>query len=460
MVAFTTPKRVICVLFPNQPPQFQEFAEACLRLTPKIAVRPGNRGGGFSAVFLEFQGRATLSPDFARKKIAFVQALARRMKVGAPAACTEGAHAMEALSLARFGEHTGHASVSKLPIDALLDYITPFEYEEEISKKFRDQIPVFKMLGVSKIQDFVRLPTSLLASRFGEEVVLASQRLSAWVFPETLPVWPYFHIQEQVAEKEDFYFEPLENLDSLLFILKHLSNRVMARLRGRGLKAAELELVLELEGNSQIGRPIRNWKIQLPIAQGSYLGLLTVLRERLSYDLGYQPLEAAVRSAEIRILETAPGHGMQRNFFSRKEEEAEAWDALVGRLLQKLGKKNAYRAQPVDRHLPEKAWKPVAPEAPAALVAASPGLRPLLERPLRLLRKPEPMQRLGDYLISQLSKKRWKVSNWQGPERITGEWWWKNFKRDYYQVTTDAGEKLWVFSVPEQPLYQLHGYFD
>jgi protein ImuB len=49
-----------------------------------------------------------------------------------------------------------------------------------------------------------------------------------------------------------------------------------------------------------------------------------------------------------------------------------------------------------------------------------------------------------------------------GPERISGEWWMdgarQGFARDYYQITAEGGERLWIFRSGED--FYLHGYFD
>jgi protein ImuB len=38
----------------------------------------------------------------------------------------------------------------------------------------------------------------------------------------------------------------------------------------------------------------------------------------------------------------------------------------------------------------------------------------------------------------------------EGPERIAPEWWlddpdWRTGQRDYWRVTTDLGDKLWLY---------------
>ena len=61
------------------------------------------------------------------------------------------------------------------------------------------------------------------------------------------------------------------------------------------------------------------------------------------------------KSMEIEVLECGSGLGSRsRDFFSKKEEEREAWDALVARLSDKLGKERVFVAFP-KRALPARA---------------------------------------------------------------------------------------------------------
>ena len=44
----------------------------------------------------------------------------------------------------------------------------------------------------------------------------------------------------------------------------------------------------------------------------------------------------------------------------------------------------------------------------------------------------------------------YKLAEARGPERIAPEWWldepdWRSGVRDYWQVVTEAGDKLWLF---------------
>jgi protein ImuB len=231
----------------------------------------------------------------------------------------------------------------------------------------------------------------------------------------------------------------------------------MARLRGRAERAAAVEIVLDLE------RGRREWTIDLPIPQGSSVGLVPILRERFSADLSREPLESHVTEVRFTVTETAPGHGSQRDLFSSDEDESEAWDALVGRLCQKLGKDNAFSAVPVDRYLPEKAWE----RAAEALDRLPTDVPP---RPARLLKKPQALRKEGDLLIAEKpsgrsrTPKTWRIAEWHGPERIAVEWWMdprlKGYNRDYFRVVSDLGEQLWIFAIPASDGFYLHGYFD
>jgi hypothetical protein len=115
-----------------------------------------------------------------------------------------------------------------------------------------------------------------------------------------------------------------------------------------------------------------------------------------------------------------------------------------------------------------------------------------LERPKRLLKEPEPVEKEGDFLIQPKSGKVWRILRWEEAEagasrrRKSGAQ-----ARDYYRVTaieqspgaslSSSGasgapssrgarkasakrrfreRELWVFSSPHQPGFFLFGYFE
>ncbi len=70
-----------------------------------------------------------------------------------------------------------------------------------------------------------------------------------------------------------------------------------------------------------------------------------------------RPLAGAIVQARLSVTATAPGLGAQRHLWDKKEEEAEAWAALINRLRQRLGEDEVFLGELVQRYLPERAWK-------------------------------------------------------------------------------------------------------
>ncbi|MEK6579637.1 MAG: hypothetical protein AABZ55_10460, partial [Bdellovibrionota bacterium] len=255
---------------------------------------------------------------------------------------------------------------------------------------------------------------------------------------------------------------PCAMLEFLIFGTKGLVDRSVARLRGSCERASVVRLRLEFEKWSTLKSHYREWMIYLPLPQGGTQGLLSILQERLQFDLGQTPLPAPVQAISFEVIEAVPGIGAQRDFFHQKEEEVETWNALVGRLTYRLGKERVFTAQMTERYLPEGGWvKTLSPSTQADLASL------WARRPSRVVRDPERLSMQEGSLVHP-NGRRWQVLQWNGPERLSGEWWkdvsLRGFYRDYFRVVTATGEKLWVFinrlEQEEEAIFYLHGFFD
>lgn len=464
-------RRIACVLlrgdaatagYARSRQRFQELAEACLRFTPLVAAR------GDEALFLDVTACRSLLRESpvsgippkasAPTEHGFLLRLTTlASRFGCRVRITISGDPGTALAMARHG--CAHPEL--LPVDALTEYASPFRADAKLEARVAAVISTLNALGIESLQEFAKLPPGTLASRFGPEGVDLGHRIcDSFGLP-----WPGLRLPERVFERLELE-DGCESLETALFCLKGMIDRSMARLRGRALRASIVELQFTLER----GLP-RRWSIVLPVAQGTASGLLPILRERLGFDIQRRPLEAPIRTICFRVLETAPGRGSQRDFFDRRENEGEERDALLGRLAERLGPDRAFEARTEDRHLPEGAWSQAPPGNVIPLRAAAPA--PVPPRPTRLLKRPEPLLKEGDLLViaaradrPDTSSKRnhWRVVEWDGPERITGEWWLESggtgFQRDYYRAVTDAGEQLWVFQHPRGSGFYLHGFFD
>jgi protein ImuB len=237
--------------------------------------------------------------------------------------------------------------------------------------------------------------------------------------------------------------EPIGHLDDLRAGAARLLTRLCATLHARGIGARALRLeafradggvsVLDL----RLARPMRD--------AGAMLALLAMRLERIEAGFGIDMLR-------LDAPETEP---MQPEQLGGSEGAARDGLAdLVTRLGARIGLEAITRSHPAESRIPGKTALTLA----AVWSAPAPAPWPVAEtlRPL-LLWPPEPVTPRADG--RPCAAFRWRgrdhaVAEAQGPERIAPEWWlddpeWRTGLRDYWQVLTTRGERLW--------LYQAHG---
>lgn len=466
--------RVGCIFFLSTLPEegITRFAEACLRWTPQIAATA-------EAVFLEVgKCRGLYGEESLGLRL---EPIARRFRLRFRLAFA--ADPATALAFARWGR--GESPIDGIPIEALCDYVDPFGLNPEgLARPAREMASRLRKLGIVSVGQFRGLPAAELSSRFGKLGILVYQRI---LEADRIP-WPRFAPRERIVERAGTEFcqgelSCFQELEPLLFALRPMLDRAMARLKGRAERASLIRLRLELERSSVLPADdaAREWLVRLALPQGASLGILRVIREKLDLELRIRPLAAPVEELELEVVETAPGRGAQRDFFQAREEEIEAWNSLVARLTEKLGQDRVFVARIEERYLPEKGWVRALPahegEGEGGAESNAAAFRRLPPRPLRLLRYPEALRRserafdgagVGGALFvleaadggPAFPRRRWQVLAVEGPEILSGEWWFRQFQRSYYRVRTRGGEQLWVFRSPGSEAFFLHGYFD
>lgn len=97
-------------------------------------------------------------------------------------------------------------------------------------------------LGIQRVADLQALPRRSLGTRLGAD---AARVLGLIEGDDRSPLTPYVP-REIPTEKVELEYG-IENAEALLFVAKRLADRLGARLEGRGLKAARLELALHLD---------------------------------------------------------------------------------------------------------------------------------------------------------------------------------------------------------------------
>jgi hypothetical protein len=450
--------RILCLHLPSASVvQAEALAEACLRSSSQVALRAGHEGP--SAVFLE-AGRSgwLYAPEGLAAR---VRVAAQRLGIPEPWRLGWGDNAAEAYAQARWGQALLGGDTERLPLEALQAYASPFMEHGEAAQQVHSFVHAFHQLGLQDLGAFLALPLRSLESRFGGQASLLRQRVAGhWDM-----AWPRFEpvpgVEEWADTRQVETQDGISAGEALYFHLKRLCDRVSARLGGRGLRAGGLRLSLGTQRLGLRGLAWREIEVALPVPQAGALGLLRVLRERVDGEWRSRPLAGAIVQARLGVTSTAPGLGAQRHLWDKKEDEAEAWAALINRLRQRLGEDEVFLGELVQRYLPERAWKrsfpSPRPSPPRAEVQAE------VPRPTRLLPQALPLLREGDLLAHAPTRRRWHVSSWQGPERLSGEWWddpaGLGFARDYFKVSTQEGEALWVYTAEGGTLWW-QGVFD
>ena len=436
-----------CLYFPAGLPasRLDSLADACLRFSSQVAVRDGE------AVLLETGKSRWLyqqgSLGLRLQHLAQREGPLQRLRFGASPA--------EALALARYDAHDPAA----LPLEALTDYASPFRVDEPASRLALSLGPPLRALGLSTLGGLLALPPQSLGSRFGPQAPLLRHRLAGhWDMG-----WPRYVKKEQPSESLSLCQagdSGCSSLEQLAFSLRLLCERLCARLRGRDERLGRLRLTLSVDVFPRREPRHLHWDLGLPLALGEARELHRVLGEALQGWLG-RGLPGPALAVQLQVLEVAPGSGGQRHLFSRHEEQVEAFNAVVDRLRQRLGPGQAYQGGLLQRYLPEQAWEKVLREPPAQRQPI-PELPYLPARPTLLLARAQPLLRVGDQL-TLANGRRWQAVDWQGPERLQGEWWLgRGLDRDYYRVSTQEGLDLWVYQgrPGAGPGTWLHGFFD
>ncbi len=306
-------------------------------------------------------------------------------------------------------------------------------------------------LGVDRAGALAALPEGTLAHRFGPAGVLAARLARG---EDDSPLVPY--VPRTLPEEGLDLEGPVESAEPLLFALKRLADRVAARLAGRGLGATRLRVVLRLD-------PRGEERLEVPLAAASAAPgrWLLPMKEHL-FSLRLPAAVVALRLVAVEVAAVAP----EQLAIGDRPEALAALEGVLARLAVRLGDAALFAAEPVDRHRPEGAYRPVPfrsggrrrrTSAPAAVDAPEP------PRPTRLLAAPAPVVAEGEggrLTALRVDGRPRAVLAFEGPERLRGEWWAGPFDRDYYRVRLEGLGDCWVFRDGGDGRLWLHGFFD
>jgi protein ImuB len=297
-------------------------------------------------------------------------------------------------------------------------------------------------LGLRRIEDLAGQPRAALARRFGTGLVRRLDQAMG-VTPE--PVSPAapptrFAVRLTLPDPIGLEADILAALDRLL---PALSRRLAEK--GHGARRVRMQCFRTDQAMQWVEVGLAR-----PSADPERIRPLLAMKVA-DIDAGF-----GIDAIRIEAILTEPVHEAEHKGgqivtgeVATRHARDTAREDLVGRLGARIGLEAITRLHPADSHIPEKTGAVL---AAAWSEPAGPWPFPSTPRPLTMWR-PEPvMTRDAPKLPGTW---RWRGQTHRtasaiGPERIAPEWWldepeWRSGVRDYWQVTTEAGDRLWLY---------------
>jgi protein ImuB len=343
-------------------------------------------------------------------------------------------------------------------------------------------------LGLTTVGQLLAIPRELLPARFGDHLLL---RIDQALGRAAELFVPLAHVSP-ISARMDFD-GVIDSLETIWLALKKLLEQVVEELLGRGSAAREMKLELFRPQAPVVCRTIR-----LSQPSRSMVNLFNLLRCGLEDNPGQNEKERREQGGSFSPSSRVLGEGFggligirlsvpvfepltQEQILLLEQEEHEQQvelGRLIERLRIRLGERAVVRAQLVECHLPERAWRvgEGSSEGSGFRVQSSgrrilnpePGTLHPLFRPLHLL--PQPVEvgvivspcdaREGRPVSLTRGRRLHRIVHAVGPERIAGLWWEGHDKtRDYFDVQDQVGRRFWIFRVLQTGSWYLHGFF-
>jgi len=313
--------------------------------------------------------------------------------------------------LAVAGETTPCLAVAELPqrLKALPIALLPWPAR---------RIAALASVGFQRLGDLLRLPRASLRQRFGADCVrdieqLLGEHAEPYRAIEPPPVF---------AARFELHGE-VDNVETLLFPLKRMTQRFAAYLAARAVTALHCRLELRHDHGPPTLMPL-----QLLSPSREAARWFEILRERLYR----QPPDRAVRELHLSATDFLQVTGSQTALFDEHRLSRER-QALLEKLMARYGEQALWQPTLAADHRPERACQNGALQGAAGTVAP-----PRARRPLWLLREPKPIA---------------KPPVEDVPERIETGWWdFAPIHRDYHWH-----QGRWVYRDLEDGRWHLQG---
>lgn len=310
----------------------------------------------------------------------------------------------------------------------------------------------FHRMGLRLVTDIMALPRANLSRRYGLEPIL---RLDQMLGDIAEPITP--RIYKTPYRTKLGFPDAIGWAEDIAAGLDRLIEGLCKRLEDEALGAKQLQLICE-----RVNKSKQILTIGLNEASHSQKHIRRLFQEKLSsiepgFGIDYMHLIATtvekIKYNQNVILMTG-----ERQKRQQQQQKREDLNILVDRLRNRLGKQAVGHIRARDTYLPDRiqAWQSMLETNwPQSQSRAQP-------RPTLLKNKPQPIHK-GNVPTSLSND---KIISWQGPERISPNWWqrdpnWQGGQRDYYVAQTASGKRYWLYCESQQPgcPWYLHGSF-
>lgn len=305
-----------------------------------------------------------------------------------------------------------------------------------------------EQLGIRTVGEFAGLPEAGILERFGP----LAHRLHRMASGVLAPVLEPAALLEPAAQTVMLEY-PEADLAMLLFLVKGRLHPLLGTLAARRQGLAELELELRMEGEASRKAAVRPAAPTLDAAL-----IVDLVRLRLEG----MTLENGVIAISLLAFGGPAPMEQLRLFNEHPGRDLRAGEQALARLRAEFGESATVRAELRDGHLPEAqfAWVPMQSIVFPALQpgpGAQPGERFLMRRlypKAQALPSPERNIRDGSFIGGQL---RGTMLRRFGPYPISGGWWVREVRRDYYYAETVQGEVAWMYYDRQRRQWFLQG---
>jgi protein ImuB len=298
-------------------------------------------------------------------------------------------------------------------------------------------------IGVDRVDSLLRLRRGDLATRFGDDLLLRLDQALGRAMETITPIVPVFP-----PRLERMFAGPTRRLDAVELAVFGLLEELPAALEERDAGARRLDVELL---RSDLPRARLVFRLGRPSRDPRHLRAL--VRPRLEKaQLGFGVEGVAVEVPLLGRLDARQGVHPASGLPDERPEGERALGHLLDTLAARFDWERLRRFEPVETHLPERAFRSRSPLRPGE--GGAPGILEAL-RPTVLVEPPEPIEAPPPDAVRF------------GPERIATPWWDGDPRgaasptdaevRDYYAIQDEAGRWRWVFRERGTGRWFLHG---